>query len=66
MIIPKNVKENTHSRLLEESIKYCETVGASELYNVAYLGDGDYRIMYFMGELPKRKMSAVLLKTNLL
>lgn len=62
MIIPKNVIQNTNKLLLEQAIKYCNTINACEIYNVADLGDGDYRIMYYMESDANRKMKAVLLK----
>lgn len=64
MIIPKNVQERFDKVLLKEAIKYCESVNATEIYNVAYIGDGDYRIMYYTGtsETKNRKMSVVLLR----
>ena len=63
LIIPKNVREKTHPVLLEAAIKYCEIENATEIYNVTYLGEGDYRIMYYKGESSKDKMVAVILKT---
>lgn len=62
MIIPKNVLQRTDKILLEQAIKYCKTINAYEIYNVADLGDGDYRIMYYMESDTNRKMKAVLLK----
>ena len=62
IIVPRNVKERTSAKLLKASIAYCEQEGASEIYNVAELGEKDFRIMYYMGEEPHRKMKAVLLK----
>jgi hypothetical protein len=61
IIIPKNVKERTSDLLLKDAIKYCELEKATEIYNIATLGDTQYRIMYYVGEGDNRKMKAVIL-----
>jgi hypothetical protein len=51
--------------LVKSAREYCETIGSDEIYNIAYLGERDYRIMYYDKELDSkgnRKMKAVLLK----
>ena len=42
--------------------KYCESIGANEIYNVAILGEGDYRIMYYIQVDGKQKMKAQILR----
>ncbi len=63
MIISKQAKE-IGERLLKKSIKYCEDIKATEIHNIAYLGAGDFRIMYYTGEGTERKMEAVILSTE--
>jgi hypothetical protein len=62
IIIPKNVNASVSDFLLQDAIKYCETDNASEIYNIAGLGENEYRIMYYIGELPNRKMKAIIRK----
>jgi hypothetical protein len=61
IIIPKNVKEKNPEFILNDAIRYCEKENASEIYNIAGLGDKKYRIMYYVGEGTGRKMKAVIL-----
>jgi hypothetical protein len=62
-MIPIEGEKNLPKYLCDHARQYCEKVGAIEIYNLACLGDGDYRIMYWIpiGE-EKRKMEAVILK----
>lgn len=62
MIIPRNVKQCTIESLLEDAVKYCEMDNATEIHNISNLGAGDYRIMYYVGELPNRTMKAIIRK----
>jgi hypothetical protein len=62
MILSKSVRDNTSDVLLKKSIAYCESIKASEIHNIACLDAEEFRIMYYIGEEPTRKMSAVILK----
>ena len=62
MIIPNKVRNNTNYLILLDAVAYCKNVNATEIYNIAGLGEGDYRIMYYVGEEPARKMQVVILK----
>ena len=55
-------EKKVHPKLCEHAREYCKNIGASGIYNICYLGEGDYRIMYYVGEGEKRKMCAVILK----
>lgn len=56
-------EKNVHPILAKHAREYCEKIGAIDIYNVSYLGDGDYRIMYNVNNSGKIKMEAVILKT---
>jgi len=47
--------------LASDARKYCESVNGEEIYNVAGMGEGEYRIMYWVTEDGKRYMKAVIL-----
>lgn len=42
--INKNSKED--SELLARAVKFCEEIEAIEIFNIARIGDGDWRLMY--------------------
>lgn len=61
-MIPVENEKNLPKHLVNHARKFCETVNATEIYNLAALGDGDYRIMYWIMDGEKRKMEAVILR----
>lgn len=61
-MIPIENEKNLPKYLVDHARKYCETIGAIEIHNIAGLGDGDYRIMYWIMDGDKRKMEAIILK----
>ena len=61
-MIPIENEKNLPKYLVDHARKYCETINAIEIYNIATLGDGDYRIMYWIMDGEKRKMEAVILR----
>jgi len=60
-MIPVEGEKNVHAYLVKHAREYCEKINAIEIYNIACLGDGDYRIMYWIMVGDKRKMQAVIL-----
>ena len=55
-----------NEKLVDKSLataarNYCESVNGEEIYNIAGLGEGEYRIMYWITEEGKRHMKAVIL-----
>jgi hypothetical protein len=56
-------EKNVHPILAKHARDFCEKIGAIDIYNIAYLGDGDYRIMYHIDKDGKIKMEAIILKT---
>jgi len=61
-MIPIENEKNIPKYLANHARKFCETINAIEIYNIADLGDGDYRIMYWVMNGDKRKMEAIILK----
>jgi hypothetical protein len=62
IIVPRNVKENTSSFLLEKALEFCKAENALEIFNVADLGSNEYRIMYYIGEnQDTRKIKVIIL-----
>jgi len=61
-MIPVEDEKHLPPHLVKHARMYCETVGGIEIRNIACLGEGDYRIMYWVADGDKRKMEAVILK----
>ena len=61
-MIPVEGEKHLPKYLVKHARDYCETVGAIEIHNIACLGEGDYRIMYWIVEGEKRKMEAIILR----
>jgi len=51
--------------LVKDALKYCEEVGADEIYNIADIGSNEYRIMYWTNVEGQRKMQAKILNIPL-
>lgn len=66
-MIPIEGERMIPAYLAKHAREYCEAVGAIEINNISCLGDGDYRVMYWIPDGEKRKMTAKILKipTNL-
>lgn len=63
-MIPVLNEKKYPPELVKKAREYCETVGAVEIYNIAVLGAGDWRIMYHISNEKDRKMQAVVLQLN--
>jgi len=61
-MIPIENEKDVHPSLCVNARQFCENIGAISIHNIACLGDGDYRIMYWIEKDGKRKMEAVLLR----
>lgn len=61
-MIPIQNEKRVPKYLCDHAREYCEKVGSDEIHNICCLGEGDYRIMYFLTVDGKRKMEAVILK----
>lgn len=55
-------EEDVHPKLCSHARDYCEKIGAESIYNIMCLGEGDYRIMYWILNEDKRKMEAIILR----
>lgn len=64
-MIPVEGEKYLPKYLVKHARDFCETINATEIYNIAGLGDGDYRIMYWITVDGKRKMEAKILKVPL-
>lgn len=62
LLIPIRAERNVPKHLAAHAREFCGKIGAVEIANIAVLGDGDYRAMYFIQEGEKRKMLAAILK----
>lgn len=61
-MIKVNGEKNLPKFLVNDARRYCELVGSDEIHNIATLGEGEYRIMYYIVENEKRVMRAIILK----
>ena len=61
-MIPVENEKNLPKYLVKHAREFCATINAIEIYNIATLGDSDYRIMYWIMDGEKRKMEAVILR----
>jgi hypothetical protein len=61
-MIPVENEKNLPKYLIKHAREFCATINAIEIYNIAILGEGDYRIMYWIMDGDKRKMEAIILK----
>jgi len=59
IIVPKQYKSNIP--LVADAIRYCKEIKACEIYNIACLAAGEYRVMYWIVEDGKRVMRAKIL-----
>jgi hypothetical protein len=61
-MIPVEGEKHLPKYLVKHARDFCESINAIEIHNIAGLGEGDYRIMYWIMEGEKRKMEAIILR----
>lgn len=61
-MIPIENEKRYPQKLCKLAREYCEAIGAIEISNIADLGEGDCRVMYWLPKGNTRKMEATILK----